>query len=404
MTEAALRTTRTIAGVGVALIALTAGNSAFASERYAAYVIDAQTKEVLFSDMADEARFPASLTKMMTLYMLFEALDRHDLTLNTRMVTSRHAARMAPTKLGLRVGETIRVEDAIKAVVTKSANDAAVVIAEHLGGSESRFCALMTARARDLGMSSTQFVNASGLPNPRQRTTARDMAVLSRALVTDYPQYYAYFKTPGFSWRTRYARNHNHLLGEVAGVDGIKTGYTGASGFNLASSVQRNGRRIIAVVMGGRTAAARDAQMVSLIDDAFARLNGQAQPPTATFASLPVSRVTIDIHNPAPERASGVIATPVSVRTTQVPADRPTYTVAAAPMNMAGAMGAAAAGAAKAAAALVAPPAAAATLASNTAPAPAYAGVPLLPHAPGGEKPTDTMSPLEEMIGPAGLF
>ena len=273
-------------------------SAAHASDRYAAYVVDAQTHEVLYNEDADAARHPASLTKMMTLYMLFGAIDRGELTLDSRMPVSRHASRQAPTKLGLRAGQTLRVEDAIRAIVTKSANDAAVVIAERLGGSESAFAAKMTERAHTMGMINTRFVNASGLPNPRQITTARDIATLSEHLLVDYPKYYAYFQTPGMQWGRHYAANHNHLLGQVEGVDGIKTGYTNASGYNLASSVSRHGKRLIAVVMGGQTAASRDAQVAYLIENAYSELSARAAgAPTATFAAMPITRAQVDFNS-----------------------------------------------------------------------------------------------------------
>jgi D-alanyl-D-alanine carboxypeptidase len=263
------------------------------AEKYSAIVIDTQTNEVLHADEADAIRYPASLTKMMTLYMLFDALDRGEIKLTDKMYVSRHAAVQAPTKLGLRPGGTITVDAAIRAVCTKSANDAAVVIAERLGKTEGGFAAKMTARARTLGMTNTNFVNASGLPNMQQTTTARDMAVLGERLFQDHKVYYHYFQTPGMKWGRRYAVNHNRLLGRVEGVDGIKTGYTNMSGYNLASSVSRNGTRLVAVVMGGQTAAARDEQVQTLIETAYATLAAR-QSEKATLASLPVNRVTID--------------------------------------------------------------------------------------------------------------
>lgn len=282
---------------GAAALALALAPAARADDRYAALVIDAHTKEVLHADMADEARYPASLTKMMTLYLLFEAIDRGEVRLNEQMVASKRAVAQPPSKLGLRAGASISVEDAIKALVTKSANDVAVVVAEHLAGSESRFAAQMTARARELGMSRTRYVNASGLPDSRQQTTARDVATLSLALQEDYPQFYGYFQTPGLKWGRTYAANHNRLLGRVEGVDGIKTGYTRASGFNLASSVTREGRRIIGVVLGGETAAARDNQMRYLIEQSFATLYARSNGSpggAVTFTSLPTTRVRVD--------------------------------------------------------------------------------------------------------------
>lgn len=265
------------------------------AEKYSAIVIDAQTNEVLHAEMADDVRYPASLTKMMTLYMLFDAMERGEIKASDKMLVSRHASVQAPTKLGLRRGRTISVEDAIRAICTKSANDAAVVVAERLGGTEAKFAAKMTARARQLGMLNTTFVNASGLPDMRQQTTARDMAMLGERLFQDHPAYYSYFQTPGMRWGRSYAANHNRLLGKVDGVDGIKTGYTNASGYNLASSVSRNGVRLVAVVMGGETASARDAQVSQLIENAYATLDTRKA--NISVAQLTVNKVGIDAAN-----------------------------------------------------------------------------------------------------------
>jgi D-alanyl-D-alanine carboxypeptidase len=306
-----------MAGVGAAIAVLGVGPQAFAEDRYAAYVVDLQTKDVLLEDQADEARYPASLTKMMTLYLLFEAMERGEFSLNSRFTVSKNASLQAPSKLGLRRGTTITAEDAIRALVTKSANDAAVVVAEALGGTEAKFAARMTSRARELGMTSTRFVNASGLPSPSQRTTAKDMATLGEALFRDFPQHYSYFKTPGMTWGSRYARNHNRLLENVDGVDGIKTGYTRASGFNVATSVERDGRRLIAVVMGGESAAARDAQMSHIIETAYELVAQREAPSGVTLASMPMTRVGVDI-----DPWSGSTA----MRATTTAADRPSYT------------------------------------------------------------------------------
>lgn len=299
---------RLVSAIVLAMGLLCAPTAAFADDRYAAFVIDPRNNEVLHADMADEARFPASLTKMMTLYMLFDALQRGEITLSSRIVASREAARQPPSRLGIRRGDSLSVEDAIYALVTRSANDVAVMVAERLGGNESSFAALMTARARQIGMTNTRFMNASGLPDRSQRTTARDMATLSLALMRDFPSYYPYFSTQGFSWRSLYSRNHNSLLGSVTGVDGLKTGYTRASGFNLASSAERNGRRVIVVVMGGTTAAARDAQVAYLLEAAFERLESRTRSreaaPIATYVGLPADRVAVQfgasVATPAP--------------------------------------------------------------------------------------------------------
>lgn len=333
--------TRTLVGVGATAIALAAIPATAWADRYAAIVVDATTNEVLHADMADEQRYPASLTKMMTLYMVFEELDRGALRLDETMVVSRRAQMQPPSRLGLKAGERISVEDAIQALVTRSANDVSVVVAEHLEGSEARFAARMTQKARALGMRDTRYVNASGLPDTGQITTARDTLVLSQALLRDHPQRYRYFQTASFSWRNVYSRNHNSLLGRVEGVDGIKTGYTRASGFNLASSAVRNGHRIFAVVMGGESAAARDAQMAYLIDNAFAtldaRANGRPPAPSAVYTSLPVNRVTVTIPATAPAEPEDMAevgvaaAAPPPVQATvsvaEGSADQPSYVV-----------------------------------------------------------------------------
>jgi D-alanyl-D-alanine carboxypeptidase len=234
--------------------------------RYAALVVDVNSGATLRQTFADALRHPASLTKIMTLYLLFERIDAGKLKLNSPLPISTEAAAQAPTKLGLKPGHFIVVEDAIKALVTRSANDAAVVIAEALAGSEDEFAAQMTRKARALGMSRTVYRNASGLPDNDQVTTARDQARLAIAIQERFPRYYRYFSITSFTYRGETMRNHNHLLGRVAGVDGIKTGYTQASGFNLVTSVRRAGRHIVAVVLGGNSGSERDAQMRGLIE------------------------------------------------------------------------------------------------------------------------------------------
>ena len=230
-------------------------------------MVDANSGAVMEQSNADSPRHPASLTKIMTLYLLFERLDQGKIKLTTEMPVSAHAAAQAPSKLDLKPGETIKVETAIRAIVTKSANDVAVVMAEALGGDEPSFAQMMTAKARALGMKGTTYRNASGLPDDDQITTARDQATLGRAIQDRFPVYYKYFSTRTFEYRGKSVRNHNHLLGEVDGVDGIKTGYIHDSGFNIVTSVHRNGRHIVAVVFGGRTANARDARVISLINN-----------------------------------------------------------------------------------------------------------------------------------------
>ena len=232
----------------------------------AAIVVDAKSGKVLYSSNADAKRHPASLTKMMTLYMLFESIDGGNSSLSSNITVSSHCAGQAPSKLGFKPGQTIKAKDAILALVTKSANDVACAVGEYIGGTESGFARKMTARANRLGMSKTVFRNASGLPDSAQVTTARDMATLGRALQDHFPDYYKYFSTTSFKWGGRTYGNHNRLLGRVSGVDGIKTGYTRASGFNLVSSVKRSNREIVAVVLGGDTGKARDQRMASLIE------------------------------------------------------------------------------------------------------------------------------------------
>ncbi|MDE1968571.1 MAG: D-alanyl-D-alanine carboxypeptidase [Alphaproteobacteria bacterium] len=233
-------------------------------------VIDAQTGKVLSEHDADRSDYPASLTKMMTLYLAFGALEQGKISLNDEFTVSLHGARQAPSKLGLRPGQRIAVRDLILAVVTHSANDAAVTIAENLAGSESAFAQRMTATAHALGMTATTFRNASGLPNPPNISTARDLATLARALWRDYPTEYHFFATEEFTYKGAVYETHNHLMANFAGMDGIKTGYIHASGFNLAASAVRNGRRLIGVIMGGSSARARDLQMAGLLDTAFA--------------------------------------------------------------------------------------------------------------------------------------
>ncbi|MCW2044800.1 UNVERIFIED_ORG: D-alanyl-D-alanine carboxypeptidase [Bradyrhizobium japonicum] len=235
------------------------------SPKFASIIVDGNSGAVLQATSPDGIRHPASLTKIMTLYLLFERLESGKMKLDTEMPVSQHAADQDPTKLNLRAGQTIRVEDAIKGLVTRSANDAAVVIAEAIGGDEDDFAQMMTRKARSLGMSKTVYRNANGLPNDEQVTTARDQATLGRAIQERFPRYYRYFATATFNWRGQSIRNHNHLLGNVEGVDGIKTGYTRASGFNLVTSMRRGNRHLIGVVLGGRSGGSRDAIMRNLL-------------------------------------------------------------------------------------------------------------------------------------------
>lgn len=248
----------------------------------AAMIVDAYSGQVIVQDRVDEMRHPASLTKMMTLYLTFDALRAGRLGLQQSLPVSAHAASRSPTNLALRAGQTIKVEDCILGLVTRSANDAASVLAEALGGNEDRFGQIMTAKARQLGMSRTRYTNASGLPDVQQVTTARDQAVLGLALQRDFPQYYPYFSTRSFTFRGRTYPNHNRLLGSYAGMDGMKTGYVRMSGFNVVTSAKRGGVRLVGVVMGGSSAAARDRRMASLMDQGFAAATiGQSVPRVA---------------------------------------------------------------------------------------------------------------------------
>lgn len=237
-----------------------------ASEKYAAIVVDASSGAVLYQYAADQPRYPASLTKLMTIWMMFEALDQGRIQKSTPIPVSENARRRPPTKIGFRAGETIDVDSAIRALVIRSANDVATAVAEYLGGTEAAFAGQMTVRARSLGLSQTSFVNASGLPDPGQRTSARDMARLSLALRQRFAHHYHYFGQRSFTYAGKTIRSHNELIGEVAGADGLKTGYIRASGYNLATSVRRDGRSVVAVVMGGESAADRNGRMKQLID------------------------------------------------------------------------------------------------------------------------------------------
>lgn len=247
-----------------------------ACAKYASMVVDADTGEVLHSVNADDRNYPASLTKIMTLYLLFDEIEAGRIHLGDRMPVSAHAAAQAPSKLGLAPGQSLLVQDAILGLVTKSANDAAVTVAEFIGGSEPAFAERMTRKARELGMRQTQFRNASGLPNLGQISSARDMATLARAMVHNHARDYHYFSTRQFNYNGNLLNTHNHLMEHYEGADGIKTGYIAASGFNLVASAKRDGRRLIGVVFGGQSAALRDRHMAKLLDAAFARTPGSS--------------------------------------------------------------------------------------------------------------------------------
>ena len=254
--------------------------------KYAAIVIDAHSGEVLYAQRADSARYPASITKVMTLYLAFEALEQGRIKLSDAVVISPRAAAQQPSKLGLRVGDTLTVDQAIRAIAVKSANDISVALAERIAGTEARFAALMTLRAEELGMTHTRFVNSNGLPDSRQLSSARDIALLSRAVMRDYPQYYSYFGQRYFEFRGATLRNHNGLLHRMPGVDGLKTGFTNASGFNLAASAVRDGRRLIAVVMGGASTASRDNHVAELLTAGFDVMRLRAEGENVKLASL----------------------------------------------------------------------------------------------------------------------
>lgn len=266
-----------------------------AAAKYASFVIDADNDRVLHEVNADTRNYPASLTKMMTLYMVFDAMDKGQLTLHEPVKFSARAARQPASKLGLKRGESITVEQAILAIVTKSANDVATALAEKLAGSERNFALKMTARARKLDMSRTIFRNASGLPHRGQQSTARDMAKLAQGLLVDFPQYYHYFSTAEFSFQGQSHSNHNKLLKSYQGTDGIKTGYIRASGFNLVASVERDGRRIIGVVFGSRSSRSRNSHMTKLLDKGFAKIDtslagAQYTSPQKTAAATPAKK------------------------------------------------------------------------------------------------------------------
>ncbi|WP_235902545.1 D-alanyl-D-alanine carboxypeptidase family protein [Sandarakinorhabdus oryzae] len=262
--------------------------SLYSAPRYAAILIDNNTGEVLYARRADEARYPASITKVMTLYVAFEEVAAGRLRLDDDIRISRRAWGQAPSKLGLRVGATISVKDAFGVIATKSANDIAVALAEHISGSEAAFAERMTATARRLGMMNTVFRNASGLPNPDHITTARDIATLSRAMLRNFPDFYPVFSQAQYRYRGMAVENHNHLLRTMPGVDGIKTGFTNAAGFTLAASAVRGDRRLVAVVLGGPSRLGRDDNMQDLLNIGFdvldSRLRGQPFTVASRFA------------------------------------------------------------------------------------------------------------------------
>jgi D-alanyl-D-alanine carboxypeptidase len=293
---------------------------------YAAIVVDANSDQVLHEASPDAPRHPASLTKIMTLYMLFEQIEAGKFKLDTLLPISAHAAMQTPTKLGLKANGTISVEDAIKGMCTRSANDAAVVVGEAVGGTEADFANLMTEKARALGMANTTYVNASGLPAEEQITTARDQAILGRAVQDRFPVYYRYFSTLTFRYRGKEIHNHNGLLGQVKGLDGIKTGYTEASGYNLVTSVRRDQRHIVAVVLGGKSGAARNERMRQLIEEHIPHASMRRTAPAVMQAT---GRDELKIKAPV-EKPAPAIALPPA-RVTPSESAEPTLTNISAP-------------------------------------------------------------------------
>ena len=299
--------------------------------RYAAIVVDAESGEVLFARHADSRRYPASITKVMTLYLAFEALAEGKVKLDDVLTVSPRAASQPPSKLGLAAGQTITLDDAMRATAVRSANDMSVAIAEHIGGSEARYTAQMTLKANELGMTQTRYVNANGLPDSRQLTSARDLAILARAIMRDYPQYYRYFGLHDWAYNGRDYRNTNGLLRGGVGYDGMKTGYTNASGYNLAASAVRDGRRIITVVLGGRSTASRNAHVAALMDTGFeverARARGETIQIAQTFfeargfglGAEPVGPVEYAAADPEDREAQGSVSALGAVAYTALP-------------------------------------------------------------------------------------
>ncbi len=297
-----------MAAAGLMSFAIASGAQAqIGSARYSSIVVDAGSGDVLEEVNADQPRHPASLAKMMTLYLTFEALRDRRISLDQAVPISYHAASAEPTKLGLLPGTRMTVEQGILALVTKSANDAAAALGELLGGSEDRFAQMMTLRARALGMGHTTFMNASGLPNIEQWTTARDLAILSRRLITDFPGYYRYFSTPSFAWHRQVIFNHDNMLRTYPGADGLKTGYTHASGHNLVTSAVRGGVRLVGVVLGASNNPERDIHMASLLDHGFEQMDVPAYRKPVQMASRVslISSAHAEVTRPAPSRVRG---------------------------------------------------------------------------------------------------
>ena len=319
-------------GAAAILLSSMLAISATAQPVYEAIVLDARTGQVLRELNPDVSTQPASLTKMMTLYLTFEALNQGRLRLDQYLRVSDYAATRAPSKLGLTPGESVTVHDLILGIVTKSANDAAVVLAEGLGGSEGAFAQQMTWKARQLGMNSTVYYNANGLPDPNQRTTARDIARLALALYHQFPREYRYFSTRAFVFRGQEMRNHNHMMDWYPGLDGIKTGYVNASGFNLAASAVRDGHRLIGVVMGGQSAGWRDRQMAALLDQGFADIGSGQAASRPVMASVQPSASSHSAQPQAPVYATSPSAAPTAA-TAASPQSNPAPVMASAPQG-----------------------------------------------------------------------
>ena len=300
---------------------------ALAARKSAAMAIDAHTGRILYSHNVDKPHHPASLTKIMTLYMLFEYIEAGRFHMNSPLKVTENASKQAPSKLGLKPGTTILVKDAIKALITKSANDVAVIVAENLAGSEWKFTQLMTWKARKLGMNKTVFVNASGLPDKRQTTTARDMVTLGMRIQKDFPQFYPLFETKRFAYRGKIYKNHNGLMSRIRGIDGIKTGYTRASGFNLTSSIWNGRRHVVAVVMGGKTARKRDDFMARILKKSLRKArNGKtkSQFVAANFAlKAPQRRVATLERHPNRQPVKFAVAKRLHKQKLQPPAPKP---------------------------------------------------------------------------------
>ena len=343
-------------GLGTALPAWASKVRSGAKPQYAAIVIDARTGAVLHAEAPDARRHPASLTKMMTVFMILEAIDQRRLRFDTQWQVSAFAAAQSPTKLGLQTGSTITVREVVLGLITKSANDVAVVAAENMAGSESAFAERMTQRAHRLGMARTTFRNASGLPNPHQVTTAADMARLSRALILGFPHHYHLFSTSQFTYAGITHHTHNRFMEWYEGADGLKTGYVHASGFNLAASALRDGRRLIGVVMGGRSPGGRDERMGVILDAAFSRevapslpetrqartparpapASATPKPELATVALRPADPITERAASAPPKAATPAEPAPASAAPTQRVAIRPGWAIQVGAFNETG--------------------------------------------------------------------